>query len=92
MTCFSVVMWCGAEDGGEREMKRREKVMSAEYRIEERKCATCRWWNGGRGVEFRMNRPYYVKVGNSNSTCMAKSNGQASAATICPKWMRWEKI
>lgn len=66
--------------------------MSAVYRIEEKKCATCRWWNGEHGVEFRMNRPFYVKVGNSSSTCMAKSNGSASADTVCPKWTRWEKI
>ena len=66
--------------------------MSAVYRITEKKCATCRWWNGERGIEFRANQPYYVKVGDSNSTCMAKSNGAASAATVCPKWTRWEKI
>ena len=29
--------------------------MAAVYRIEERKCATCRWWNGERGIEFRAN-------------------------------------
>lgn len=66
--------------------------MSAVYRISEKKCATCRWWNGERGVEFRANQPYYVKVANSNSTCSAKGNGPASAATCCPKWMSWEKI
>ena len=49
--------------------------MSAVYRIEDKKCATCRWWNGERGIEFRANKPFYVKVGNSSSTCMAKSNG-----------------
>ncbi|MBR4653639.1 MAG: hypothetical protein IKO72_09780 [Kiritimatiellae bacterium] len=37
--------------------------MSAVYRVEEKKCATCRWWNGERGVEFRANKPFYVKVG-----------------------------
>ena len=45
-----------------------------------------------KGKNFRANKPFYVKVGNSNSTCMAKSNGPASAATVCPKWTRWEKI
>ena len=66
--------------------------MSAVYRIEEKKCATCRWWNGDRVVEFRANRPFYVKVGKPSSTCMARSNGPASAATTCPRWARWEKI
>ncbi|MBR4654693.1 MAG: hypothetical protein IKO72_15160 [Kiritimatiellae bacterium] len=66
--------------------------MAAVYQIAEKKCATCRWWNGPREIEFRANRPFYVKVVTTNSTCMAKSNGSVSAATVCPKWLRWEKI
>ena len=70
----------------------RGKNMSAIYRIAEKKCATCRWWNGSRSVDFRANQPYYVKVGDSSSTCAAKSNTVASAASYCSKWTRWEKI
>ena len=66
--------------------------MSIVYRVNEKKCATCRWWNGDRGVEFRVNQPFYVKVGNPRSTCMAKSNGPASSTGYCPKWACWEKI
>ena len=67
--------------------------MSAVYRIAEKKCATCRFWNGDRAVDFNGgSRPVYVKVGNSNLTCSAKGNGPASAATVCPRWMRWEKL
>jgi len=67
--------------------------MSAVYRIADKKCATCRWWNGERTVDFNGgSRPVYVKVGNSNATCSAKNNGPASAATTCPRWTRWEKL
>lgn len=66
--------------------------MAAVYRVTEKKCATCRWWNGERSIDFRANQPFYVKVGNSNSTCMAKSSGSVSAATYCPKWAKWEKL
>ena len=66
--------------------------MAAVYRIEEKKCATCRFWNGERQLEFRANKPFYVKVGYSNSTCVAKSDGTSSAATYCSKWLRWEKL
>jgi len=67
--------------------------MSAVYRIADKKCATCRWWNGERVVDFNGgSRPVYVKVGNSNAACSAKNNGPASAATVCPRWMRWEKL
>ncbi len=34
----------------------------AVYRVTEKKCATCRWWQGARGVELRGYQPYYVKV------------------------------
>jgi len=73
--------------------EKRGAKMSAVYRITEKKCATCRWWNGGRQVDFNGgSNPVYVKVGNSNATCVAKSNVSASAATNCPRWMRWEKL
>ena len=42
-------------------------------------------FNGG-------SRPVYVKVGGTNGACQAKSNGPASAATVCPRWTRWEKL
>lgn len=67
--------------------------MSAVYRLAEKKCATCRWWNGDRSIYFNGgNTPYGVRVENSNSTCAAKNNGPASAATSCPRWTRWEKL
>ena len=34
----------------------------AVYRTTERKCATCRWWQGARGVELPGYQPHYVKV------------------------------
>ena len=66
--------------------------MSAVYRISERKCATCRWWNGERGLEFRGNQPYYVKVGGAGAPCMAWNSQQKSPATNCSRWEKWEKI
>lgn len=32
--------------------------MTAACRITERECAACRWWNGGRVVEFRARKPF----------------------------------
>lgn len=66
--------------------------MSAVYRIGEKKCATCRWWNGARGVEFRANKPYYVKTESGRAACMAKSNTSSTAANTCLRWAAWEKI
>lgn len=63
----------------------------AVYRVTDKKCATCRWWQGMRGVEMRANRPYYVKADSSPAACMA--GGQARTAnTVCPRWQAWEKL
>ena len=66
--------------------------MTAYYRLAEKKCATCRWWNGPRGIEFRATKPYYVKVETVRSACMAKSNTTATPANTCLRWTAWEKI
>lgn len=65
--------------------------MTAAYRTAEKKCATCRWWNGERGIEFRANKPFYVKASSSGSTCMAK-RGTTTAANTCLRWAAWEKL
>lgn len=59
--------------------------MTAVYRIAEKKCATCRWWNGERGIEFRAYKPYYVKVDTARSPCMAKPNTAFSFLGSVPK-------
>ncbi len=66
--------------------------MTAYYRIAEKKCATCRWWNGPRGIEFRANKPYYVKVETARSPCIAKSNTATTPANTCLRWTAWEKL
>jgi len=59
--------------------------MSAVYRITEKKCATCRFWNGDRRPEFRGNRLFQVKVAGSAAPCMAKANA-TTPACYCPRW------
>ena len=44
----------------------------ASYRVTDRKCATCRWWSGRRMVEFRANKPFYVKVDAEAADCLAQ--------------------
>ena len=54
-------------------------MATANYRIAEKKCATCRWWGGRRMVEFRANIPFYVKVDAEAADCMAQKALAASA-------------
>ena len=64
----------------------------AVYRVTEKKCATCRWWQGIRGVELRGYQPYYVKVEAGPAPCMALSGQQRTPTTTCPRWAKWEKL
>ena len=66
-------------------------MATATYRITEKKCATCRWWDGQRSVEFRANKPFYVKVEAEAADCMAQKR-TPTPGDRCPKWMIWEKI
>lgn len=67
-------------------------MATAVYRVTEKKCATCRWWQGARAIEVRGNVPYYVKVDAVAAPCMAL-NGQAKTpATVCSRWSCWEKL
>ena len=64
----------------------------AVYRVTEKKCATCRWWQGTRGVELRGYQPYYVKVDAGPAPCMALNGQTRTPATTCPRWAKWEKL
>ena len=65
---------------------------TATYRLTEKKCGTCRWWQGVRGVELRGYVPFYVKAVSAPAPCMAL-NGQArTPANVCPRWSKWEKL
>ena len=67
------------------------EMATATYRITERKCATCRWWDGQRTVEFRANRPFYVKAETGAAGCMAQKR-IPTPGDVCIKWSVWEKI
>ena len=63
----------------------------AVYKITEKKCATCRWWDGWRSVELRANKPFYVKVDAEAAECSVQKR-TPTPGDCCPKWMIWEKI
>lgn len=63
----------------------------AVYRVTDKKCATCAWWQGQRGLDFRGNQPYYVKVEAKPCPCMALKQPKSPVNT-CARWSRWEKL
>ena len=67
-------------------------MSTATYRAAEKKCATCRWWQGMRTVEFRILSPNYVRVDAKPALCMALNGQQKTPATSCSRWSKWEKL
>lgn len=65
---------------------------SAVYRVQQKKCATCAYWEGKRTIEFGANKPRYIKADAGNFSCMAQSGRQISANNYCPKFSEWEKL
>lgn len=62
------------------------------YRITEKKCATCAYWDGARSIDFVANKPHYVKAEAGSFNCLAQPGNTTTAATHCLKYRLWEKI
>jgi len=62
------------------------------YRITEKKCATCSYWDGQRTISFVVNKPHYIKAETGSFTCLAQQGKKATAASHCLKYRIWEKI
>ena len=62
------------------------------YRITEKKCATCAYWDGKRSIDFVANKPYYIQADAGSYACLAQSGKTVTAATHCLKYRPWEKI
>ena len=62
------------------------------YRVTEKKCATCSFWVGGRTIDFRAYKPYYVKADAGHADCIAQKGKKTTPATQCQKWKLWEKL
>lgn len=62
------------------------------YKLSDRKCATCRYWEGGRKIDFVANKPTYVKAESGSAACIAVNNKNTTAATTCPRYQQWEKL
>ena len=61
------------------------------FRINEKKCATCRWWGGAREMEFRAYKPFYIKTSSNASVCFLKKL-DINPINKCPAYEKWEKL
>jgi hypothetical protein len=64
----------------------------AQYRISEKKCATCSYWGGQREIQLVQYKPMYIKAFAGDSTCLANKERRKRAVDFCLSWRQWEKI
>ena len=64
----------------------------AVFSVTDQKCATCRFWDGERTIQFSANKPRYVKAVAVSSKCIAQTGRSARHVDRCPKYVRWEKL
>lgn len=58
--------------------------------LKDKKCATCRWWQGEREVIFWAQKPFKVEC-DAKGDCMAIKAPKAYSGT-CSMWVAWEKL
>jgi hypothetical protein len=55
-----------------------------------KKCATCRWWQGERNIQFWNKKPFKVEC-DAKGDCMSIKASKPYSSS-CPRWVAWEKL
>ena len=58
--------------------------------LTDKKCATCRWWQGDRDIQFWNKKPFKVEC-DAKGDCMSIKAPKTFSAS-CPRWVAWEKL
>ena len=58
--------------------------------LTDKKCATCRWWQGERGIQFWNKKPFKVEC-DAKGDCMSIKAPKPYSSS-CPRWVAWEKL
>ena len=66
-----------------------EKTMQ-KVNLTDKKCATCRWWQGERNIQFWNKKPFKVEC-DAKGDCMSIKASKPYSSS-CPRWVAWEKL
>ena len=58
--------------------------------LTDKKCATCRWWQGERDIQFWNKKPFKVEC-DAKGDCMSVKTSKPYSSS-CPRWVAWEKL
>jgi hypothetical protein len=58
--------------------------------LTDKKCGTCRWWEGERKITFWGQKPFKVECETRGNCPSVRST--KTALYSCPRWVAWEKL
>jgi hypothetical protein len=62
------------------------------FRVTDKKCATCNYYQGARRFGMQANKPYYVYAAAGTTTCLANPSRKVTANSRCLSWQKWVSI
>ncbi len=62
------------------------------FRVTDKKCATCNYYQGARRFGMQANKPYYVYAAAGTTPCLANPNRKVTANSRCLSWQKWVSI
>jgi hypothetical protein len=62
------------------------------FKVSDKKCATCNFYQGTRRFGMQAYKPYYVYADAGETVCLANKNRKMSANNKCPAWQKWVSI
>jgi len=62
------------------------------FKVSDRKCATCNFYQGTRRFGMYANKPYYVYADAGETACLTNTNRKVSANGRCLSWQMWVSI
>ena len=76
------------------EAPERSKTMAAygTFRVTDKKCATCNYYQGARRFGMQANNQYYVYAAVVSTPCLAKPNRNVTANRRCLSWQKLVSI
>ena len=62
------------------------------FKVADKKCATCNFYQGARRFGLQANKPCYIYAEAGQSVCLANVHRKVSANDRCLAWQQWVSI
>ncbi len=62
------------------------------FRVTDKKCATCSYYQGNRDIKMNANKPFYIYAEIGYSACAINKSKQVLSNYKCLSWHLWPQI